>query len=483
MEDQDWKPTSNGPLPASRKRPVRSTAHRSWKQDEYDFLDDDDHPEMGRVVPYRKHSKASTSREDVKPSEVIVINDSDDETGSRGMSLDKKDEEKTSGQSSDSERSSVSAQYLLLQQNCKLKEQVEELEKEVGEAKRAQSQMQSCLDEAAKLRELQLARNLETVIAMIQHYGHPIEFEAKIVNLELIQKKGITEDDLTSIMDTICGEHVKLVKELGVVYTKQEQWKQERATLSALSLCVPQYDRYARYQLETLDKTDPAFEFISDYFTKRVNKHLHPRSSGYGEPPKLEVKSIKRVHNPRLWAKYRAEVDDIWGLCEGRARSFNDELLSAQSMNMAERTNRINEYFLFHGLPHNLAHQIAMQGFDERYAGEHFGALFGKGVYFAETASKSDIYTSPDASDERCMFLSRVCLGETYNTRQAMRNIWKPPMRDDKRGLYNSVRAMKQSDGGCVEYLEYIIYKGAQAYPEYLIMYEHSLGCQCTHCS
>ena len=130
-------------------------------------------------------------------------------------------------------------------------------------------------------------------------------------------------------------------------------------------------------------------------------------------------------------------------------------------MNMAERTNRINEYFLFHGLPHNLAHQIAMQGFDERYAGEHFGALFGKGVYFAETASKSDIYTSPDASNDRYMFLSRVALGETYNTRQAMRNIWKPPMRDDKRGLYNSVRAMKQSDGGCVEYLEYIIYKGA----------------------
>ena len=122
-EDKDWKPTSNGPLPASRKRPVRSTTHRSCKEDEYDFLDDDKHPQMGRVVPYKKHSKASTSREVVQ-SEVIVINDSDDESGSRGMSPDKKDtyEEKTSGQNSGSEGSSVSAQYLLLQQNGKLKE-------------------------------------------------------------------------------------------------------------------------------------------------------------------------------------------------------------------------------------------------------------------------------------------------------------------------------------------------------------------------
>ena len=49
--DKEWKPTSKAPLPAARKRPSRSSAHRSWKEDEYEFLDDDDHPQMGRVVP------------------------------------------------------------------------------------------------------------------------------------------------------------------------------------------------------------------------------------------------------------------------------------------------------------------------------------------------------------------------------------------------------------------------------------------------
>ena len=463
--DKEWKPTAKAPLPAARKRPSRSSAHRSWKEDEYEFLDDDDHPQMGRVVPYRKHFKESTSMpgQYATLSNVIVISDSDDDTSLKVFPPV-------------STLSSQRSCQMLEEENAKLNTKVKEFEKALASEK--------------ALREQQLYDNLKTATDLNKDHS---------LGLDLSNEEYVSATRLKQIIELVHrNEKQDLLKELtnakDMCRTLEEasrdaasealkSWEQERATLRALSLYVPQYDRYSRYQLETLDKTDPAFEFISDYFTQRVNKHRHPRTKEYGEPPKLEVKSIRRVHNPRLWAKYRAEVDDIWGLCEGRARSLNDGLLSAQSMNMAERTNRINEYFLFHGLPHNLAHQIAMQGFDERYAGEHFGALFGKGVYFAETPSKSDIYTSTDASNERFMFLSRVCLGETYDTRQAMQNIWKPPMRDDKRGLCNSVRAMKQTDGGCVEYIEYIIYKGVQAYPEYLIMYAHAVGCKCTHCS
>ena len=38
---------------------------------------------------------------------------------------------------------------------------------------------------------------------------------------------------------------------------------------------------------------------------------------------------------------------------------------------------------------------VMRQGLDERYAGEHFGKLFGCGVYLACHSSKSDIYTEP----------------------------------------------------------------------------------------
>lgn len=58
-----------------------------------------------------------------------------------------------------------------------------------------------------------------------------------------------------------------------------------------------------------------------------------------------------------------------------------------------------------------LGETVTVGTFDERYAGEHFGAPFGKGVCFAHNASKSDICTSPDPNGILAMFLSRVCLG------------------------------------------------------------------------
>ena len=81
------------------------------------------------------------------------------------------------------------------------------------------------------------------------------------------------------------------------------------------------------------------------------------------------------------------------------------------------------------------------------------------------------------------MFLSRVCLGEAQVANAQLRNIWKPAERPDYRGPMNSVVANAIAVGGCVEYNEYIIYKGAQAYPAYIIEYKHKTTCSCTHCA
>jgi hypothetical protein len=37
--------------------------------------------------------------------------------------------------------------------------------------------------------------------------------------------------------------------------------------------------------------------------------------------------------------------------------------------------------------------------------------MFGRGVYFAESASKSDQYVSPSVEGKLTMILARVCLG------------------------------------------------------------------------
>ena len=42
----------------------------------------------------------------------------------------------------------------------------------------------------------------------------------------------------------------------------------------------------------------------------------------------------------------------------------------------------------------NIIDKICYQGLDIRFAGEHFGKLFGMGIYFATNSSKSNIYTT-----------------------------------------------------------------------------------------
>ena len=210
--------------------------------------------------------------------------------------------------------------------------------------------------------------------------------------------------------------------------------------------------------------------------------------------PKLQVVSIERVHNPRLFQGYAAELDAIKGLNglkhNGACPAIpqDDDLMPAPTYHsLVDGKNPLNEFFLFHGVPHTLRDRIAAQGFDLRFAGSHFGTLFGFGVYFAQTVSKSDIYTSPSPKDgTRTMYLARTCLGHAYTTKTSMGKVLMAPapagLETGPDGPLDSVRAERSSRGGCVEFLEYIVYKNTQTFPEYRFTYKHMPGCQCTHC-
>ena len=94
-------------------------------------------------------------------------------------------------------------------------------------------------------------------------------------------------------------------------------------------------------------------------------------------------------------------------------------------------------------------------------------------LLFAPTITDRDLPIS---------LIGLIGLGEVQVVNSAQRDIWKPKERPDGRGPYNSVAANTIGNNGCVEYNEYIIYKGAQAYPEYIIFYKHEPDCACTHC-
>ena len=44
------------------------------------------------------------------------------------------------------------------------------------------------------------------------------------------------------------------------------------------------------------------------------------------------------------------------------------------------------------------------------------------------------------------------------------------------------VRAMTLTDGGVVEFPEFVVYSNAALLPEYLVTYTHAPSCKCTHC-
>ena len=94
-------------------------------------------------------------------------------------------------------------------------------------------------------------------------------------------------------------------------------------------------------------------------------------------------------------------------------------------------------------------------------------ALFGSGSYFAANSSKSDIYTTPNAAGrragERCILITRVCLGEGSIASRPCREAIRPPEREDGRGPLNSTVAATTREGGCVEHPEFIVFKEAQA--------------------
>jgi len=105
------------------------------------------------------------------------------------------------------------------------------------------------------------------------------------------------------------------------------------------------------------------------------------------------------------------------------------------------------------------------------------GGMFGAGIYFAENSSKSNQYVygigggtgCPAHKDKSCytchrqMILCRVTLGKSFLVFSAIKMAHAPPGHHSVTG--------RPSVGG-LAYAEYVVYRGEQAYPEYLITYQ-----------
>ena len=304
-------------------------------------------------------------------------------------------------------------------------------------------------------------------------------------------------DELSTRHARLAAEYATLSIELDEKYTRlaaeHATLAAEHATLDAehASLCethkidqlallnpLPRYSRYCQARRVALDPADATFKCLQQHFVSSVLAHRPGPRQAHCSPPMLGVVRIERIYNPRLQEKYLAEVQDIAGLVERRATPVSINAPCVESF----QSLRVNEHLLYHGASADIVERLTMQGLDPRYAGENAGKLFGSGSYFAANSSKSDIYTTPNAAGERCILITRVCLGEASIATRPCREATRPPEREDGRGPLNSIVAATTREGGCVEHPEFIVFKEAQALPEYAVWYRHEAGCHCTHC-
>ncbi|XP_018580221.1 tankyrase [Anoplophora glabripennis] len=195
---------------------------------------------------------------------------------------------------------------------------------------------------------------------------------------------------------------------------------------------------------------DKEFITVEEEMQNGIREHRDNGHAG-GVFSRYNIVRIQKVQNRKLWERYthrRQEVGE-------------------------ENGNQSCERMLFHGSP--FINAIVQKGFDERHA--YIGGMFGAGIYFAEHSSKSNQYVygigggtgCPTHKDRSCytchrhLLLCRVTLGKSFLQFSAMKMAHAPPG-------HHSV-AGRPSAGG-LNFPEYVVYRGEQAYPEYFITYQ-----------
>uniref|UniRef100_UPI0025AE8597 poly [ADP-ribose] polymerase tankyrase-1 isoform X1 n=1 Tax=Doryrhamphus excisus TaxID=161450 RepID=UPI0025AE8597 len=195
---------------------------------------------------------------------------------------------------------------------------------------------------------------------------------------------------------------------------------------------------------------DKEFQSVEEELQSTIREHRDGGNAG-GVFSQYNIIKIQKVVNKKLRERYAHRQKEI----------------------ADENHNHHNERMLFHGSP--FINAIIHKGFDERHA--YIGGMFGAGIYFAENSSKSNQYVygigggtgCPTHKDRSCyvchrqMLFCRVTLGKSFLQFSAMKMAHAPPG-------HHSVIGRPSVNG--LAYAEYVIYRGEQAYPEYLITYQ-----------
>ena len=220
---------------------------------------------------------------------------------------------------------------------------------------------------------------------------------------------------------------------------------------------------------------------------KLLNDTATPAEHGTGRDSheqsfvKFKVTSVQRVENSVVWSAYAARRRALADALAGEGYTLPEparQLCTSHFLYPSEGgslEDAAGEVFLFHGT--NFPESIASTGFDVRYAyaGAGAGAAFGRGVYFAESASKSDQYVRPSAGRTLTLVLARVCLGRCQVVRDG-RGRRNAPFLPQVEGRSTTVLPVYYdsilTEVLGMRYREIVVGRDTAAYPELLVEYE-----------
>ena len=128
-----------------------------------------------------------------------------------------------------------------------------------------------------------------------------------------------------------------------------------------------------------------------------------------------------------------------------------------------------NTVWLFHGTNDEAAELITRGDFLVDKAGSNAGTLYGRGIYMAESCSKSDEYSKENADGLRCMLICRAVLGNVLYSDEVAPNV-DSLVRQCLHGNYHSLLGDREKCRGT--FREFIVYDDDQVYPELVVWYQ-----------
>eukprot|EP00933_Yihiella_yeosuensis_P004325 TRINITY_DN1086_c0_g1_i1.p1 TRINITY_DN1086_c0_g1~~TRINITY_DN1086_c0_g1_i1.p1 ORF type:complete len:1023 (+),score=164.48 TRINITY_DN1086_c0_g1_i1:102-3170(+) len=181
-------------------------------------------------------------------------------------------------------------------------------------------------------------------------------------------------------------------------------------------------------------------------------------------PTGCRVANVLRVENHRAFQRYWNYKEDL-SACREEKGCSPFPTLTSDRINFLD--DKVNERYLFHGTNPEAAHAIARDVFHIEKAGSCAGSMFGRGIYLAENASKSDEYAKEGAGVYLglcAMLVCRAVLGEVHTV--SCSGDLEAYVRS---GQYDSVCGDRLAAAGT--FREMVFYDEEAVYAEFIVIY------------